>query len=348
MRALGIFAPIVMLIERCGASCPEDRQIPDPKSIASDTNPAAHPVPIDDLYYTRNVAGGAWSPDGKQVVFTTDMSGRLNLWKVNATGSWPIQLTPSADRPFNTARSLEGKWIVYQQDKGGNELWDLYAVPAEGGEIVNLTNTPEIREESPLWSPDGATLALNYKPKESTVYDIALLDWATRKVRKLTNETTKTYSWSAVAWSANGKTLFANRSETSGVPESDVYSIDVATGKRENLTPHQGKILYAASSASPDSKTLLITSTQKNGFQNVALLDVASKKLTWVTDTKWEASSADFSRDGESFTYTLNEDGESDSYLVNRASTRAEKVALPPALNSVASTPTTSSPGGIP
>src|SRR5205807_9573601 len=115
-------------------------------------------------------------------------------------------------------------------------------------EIVNLTNTPEIREESPLWSPDGATLALNYKPKESTVYDIALLDWATRKVRKLTKETTKTYSWSAVAWSSDGTTLFANRSVSSGVPESDVYSIDVATGKLENLTAHQGKILYAASS----------------------------------------------------------------------------------------------------
>src|SRR5205823_9284899 len=130
-----------------------------------------------------------------------------------------------------------------------------YAVPAEGGEIVNLTNTPEIREESPLWSPDGATLALNYKPKESTVYDIALLDWASRKVRKLTNETTKTYSWSPVAWSADGKYLFANRGEVSGTPESDVYRIEIASGKLENLTAHQGKVLYAASSLSPYGKT---------------------------------------------------------------------------------------------
>src|SRR5437667_34448 len=82
MRALRIFATIVLLINVCGASSPDDRQITDPKSIASTSNPAAHPVPIDDLYYTRNVAGGAWSPDGKHVVFTTDMSGRLNLWKV--------------------------------------------------------------------------------------------------------------------------------------------------------------------------------------------------------------------------------------------------------------------------
>jgi dipeptidyl aminopeptidase/acylaminoacyl peptidase len=346
MRAFRIFATIILLINVCGASSPDDRQITDPKFIASASNPAARPVPIDDLYYTRNVAGGAWSPDGKQVVFTTDMSGRLNLWKVNAAGSWPIQLTQSDDRQFNAAWSPDGKWIIYQQDKGGNELWDLYAVPAEGGETVNLTNTPEIREESPLWSPNGAILALNYKPKESTVYDIALLDWATRNIRKLTNETTRTYSWSGVAWSADGRTLIANRSETSGVPESDVYSIDVATGKLENLTAHQGKILYAASSASPDSKTLLITSTQKNGFQNVALLDVASKKLTWVTDTKWEATSADFSRDGKSFSYTLNEDGRIDSYLVDRPSMRAQKIELPPGLNSFVSTPTAFSPDG--
>ena len=346
MRVLRILVVIALTIQICPASSPDDRQITDPKSVTSASNPAAHPVPIEDLYYTRNIAGGAWSPDGKQVVFTTDMSGRLNLWKVNAAGGWPIQLAQSDDRQFNPAWSPDGKWIVYQQDKGGNELWDIYTVPAEGGEITNLTNTPEIREESAIWSPNSAILALNYKPKESTVYDIALLDWATKKVHKLTNESSKTYSWSAVAWSTDGKTLFANRNEISGVPESDVYAIDIATGKLENLTAHQGKILFAASSASPDGKTLLITSTQKNGFQNVALLDVASKKLTWVTDTKWEAGSADFSRDGKSFTYIVNEDGRIDPYLVDRVSMRAEKIELPPGLNSFVSTPTAFSPDG--
>jgi dipeptidyl aminopeptidase/acylaminoacyl peptidase len=346
MRTLRILVVIALTAQVCPASSPDDRQITDPKSVASTSNSAARAVPIEDLYYTRNVAGGAWSPDGKQLVFTTDMSGRMNLWRVNAAGGWPIQLTQSDDRQFNAVWSPDGKWIVYQQDKGGDELWDLYAVPADGGETVNLTNTPEIREQNPLWSPNGGLLALNYKPKQSTVYDIALLDWATRKIRKLTNEATKTYAWNAVAWSHDGKTLFANRSEISGVPESDVYAIDLATGKLENLTPHQGKILFAASSLSPDGKTVLITSTQKNGSQNVALLNVATKKLTWVTDTKWEASSVDFAPDGKSFTYVLNEDGRIDPYLVDRASMKAEKIDLPPGLNSYVSTPTAFSPDG--
>lgn len=51
----------------------------------------------------------------------------------------------------------DGKWILFQQDTAGNELWDIFAVPSEGGEVINLTNTPEIREEGPRWSPDGKT-----------------------------------------------------------------------------------------------------------------------------------------------------------------------------------------------
>jgi len=154
----------LLTISLCGAlaaqsSSPENRPITDPKATSSMSNPAARPVPIDDLYYTRAVYDPAWSPDGKQIVLVSDMSGRLNLWRVNSSGSWPIQLTQSDDRQFSPAWSPDGKWIVYQQDTAGNELWDLFAVPSDGGDIVNLTNTPDAREESPLWSADGSTLA---------------------------------------------------------------------------------------------------------------------------------------------------------------------------------------------
>ena len=328
------------------ASSPDERQITDPKSVTSEAKTGAQPVPIDDLFYTRTVFGTAWSPDGKQVSFTTDMSGRLNLWKVNASGGWPLQLTQSDDRQYSATWSPDSKWIVYQQDTGGNELWDLYAVPSDGGTPVNLTNTPAMREESPLWSRDGKTVALNVKPKEATNYDIALLDWNTRKIRKLTNEKTKSYSWGAVAWSQDGRTLYANRGEISGVPESEIYSIDIASGKTENLTPHRGKVLYAASALSPDGKTLLITSNEKNGYQNVGLLDVASNKITWATDTKWEANSEHFSPDGKSFTYEINADGQIDAYIADRNTMRARKIDLPPGLNFFSGNPSAFSPSG--
>jgi dipeptidyl aminopeptidase/acylaminoacyl peptidase len=128
---------------------PAGRQLTDPKSVASTANPNAQPIPIDDLYFTRGLYGASWSPDGKEVVFTTNFTGRPNLWKVSAGGGWPVQLTQSDERQYNAVFSPDGKWIVYQQDQAGNESWDLYAIPSDGGDAINLTNTPEIREESP-------------------------------------------------------------------------------------------------------------------------------------------------------------------------------------------------------
>jgi dipeptidyl aminopeptidase/acylaminoacyl peptidase len=335
----------VLLVIYCGGCAPmaastgpDDRPLTDPRSVVSASNPAARPAPIDDLYYTRSVFGAAWSPDGQQIVFTTDISGRFNLWKVRASGGWPIQLTQSDDRQYSAVWSPDGKWIVYQQDRAGNELWDLYAVPSEGGEVVNLTNTPSIREQDPHWSHDGNTIAFAYKPKEGSQYDIALLDWSTRKVHKLTNEQQPGYSWNVVAWSSDDKTIYADRVNPP-FTDADVYQIDVATGKLVNLTSHQGTIRYLASSLSPDGGTLLLSSDAKGGYMNIALLGIASKKVTWVTDVKWEAFSGNFSPDGKSYTYVINEDGLIDAYLADRSTNQAQKLDLPHGLNSFSGNP---------
>jgi len=311
---------------------PDDRPLIDPKSVVSASNPAARPAPIDDLYYTRSVFGAAWSPDGQQIVFTTDISSRPNLWKVRASGGWPIQLVQSDDRQYSAVWSPDGRWIVYQQDRAGNELWDLYAIPSDGGEPLNLTSTPAIREQDPHWSHDGRTIAFAYKPKDGTQYDIALLDWSTRKVHKLTNEQQPGYSWNVVAWSSDDKTIYADRVNPP-FTDANIYRIDVASGKLENLTPHQGTIRYLASSLSPEGGTILLSSDAKGGYMNIALLDVASKKVTWVTDLKWEAYSGNFSPDGKRYSFTVNEDGLTDAYLSDRATNHAEKLDVPHGLN---------------
>jgi dipeptidyl aminopeptidase/acylaminoacyl peptidase len=327
------------------ATSPDDRPITDPRSVASVRNPAAGPVPISQLYYTRTTFGAAWSPDGRQVAFTTNMTGRFNLWKVSAAGGWPIQLLESEDRQSGAVWSPDGKWIVFEQDFGGGELYDLFAIPSDGGELINLTNTPEVSESNAHWSPDGSLLAISYRPKASSTTDIALLDWKTKKVRKVTDEQTKNREWHGAIWSADGKTIYAERTNA-GSTDSDVYRIDVASGRQENLTPHQGDVVYRPSSVSPDGHTLLITSNEKAGYDNVALLDVSSQQRTWATDAKWEASAGAFSPDSKSFTYTLNADGRTDIYLVDRKSGNRAKLPFPEGINYLAGSPTAYAPSG--
>ncbi len=166
------------------ADSPADRKPTDAGAISSPASTVARPVPIEDLFYSRRVSSPAWSPDGRRIAFTTNLTGRANLWVVNSDGGWPLQLAVSDDRQNGAVWSPDGKWIVYQQDFGGSEYYDLFAVPSSGGAPVNLTNSPDISETTALFSPDGKTIALDYKPKASPTSDIALMDWNSRSGAK--------------------------------------------------------------------------------------------------------------------------------------------------------------------
>ena len=327
------------------ANSPADRRVTDPKSVKSEANTTAWPIAIEDLFYSRRVTSAAWSPNERQIAFSTNFTGRMNLWLVNSDGGWPLQLTVSDDRQLGAVWSPDGKWIVYQQDYGGSEYWDLFAVPSQGGSPVNLTNTPDVSETSPQFSPDGKAIALGYKPKTSPTSDIALLDWSTHKVKNLTNEHSKDHLWQLDSWTRDGKYIIATRM-SAGFDDASVYRIDLASGHAEELTPHQGKTLFLAGGISPDGKIILVTSNQKAGYQNVAILDVASKQLKWITDTQWEAQAGDFSPNGKLATWVLNADGITTTYVYDVGSGKSEAIAMPTGLTSPDGTPTAFSSNG--
>jgi len=345
MRIRVGFAAFAAALFSLATSSPSTREITDPKTITSAEMPGAGPVPIGDLFNTRSTGGGAWSPDGKEIVFVSNFTGRLNLWKVNSSGGWPIQLAQSDDRQSSAVWSPDGKWILYQSDRGGAELYDLFAIPSSGGPATNLTSTDDISETGAVWAPDGKSLAISYKPKTSPVTDIAILDWGTRAVRKLTQEASRDHLWQGYVWSPDSKFIYGTRGNAH-FTDSSVFRIEVATGKQEELTPHAGESRYRASSISPDGKRLLLTADRPGGYPNVALLDTATKKLSWVTDTQWDAQAGEFSPDGSSFTYTINEDGRTAVYLADGASGQGRKLNLAAGINSFSGNPTPYSPDG--
>jgi dipeptidyl aminopeptidase/acylaminoacyl peptidase len=181
-----------------------------------------------------------------------------------------------------------------------------------------LTNTSEISEENPAWSPDGEKLAYSVKPKSSPNYEIDMIEIGSKKITHLTTNTPADWSNVGPIWSHDGKWIVFSQQHAAG-KNSNVFIADAVTGKAINLTPHQAEQNFFATDISPDGKTVLMTSNAGNGYSNAALVDVATQKITWLTDDKWEVTSGKFSPDGRTVTWTANIDGAVEVFWGSRA-----------------------------
>jgi len=313
--------------------------ITDPAKLESKTVADMQPFSIEKLYMTRQIGGSTWSPDGKQVAFISNISGRNNLWLVPASGGWPTQLTISDQRQSQPVWSPDGQWIAYMSDRDGDEQWDIFLVSPKNGEVTNLTLSPESAEIEPAWSPDSKQLAYATKPKTGPSYEIELIDITTRHVRHLTKNTPKELSNQGPIFSRDGKFIVYTQLHATG-KDSNVFLLDLAGGQRTNLTPHEGRQNYLASNISPDGKSVLITSDAHNGYDNVGLLDIATRKIDWLTEEKWELSAGNFAPDGKSLTWAANIDGASQIYSFDIVSRQAEALPIARGINFPAGHPT--------
>jgi dipeptidyl aminopeptidase/acylaminoacyl peptidase len=250
---------------------------------------------------------------------------------MNANGSGVHQLVRNDDRQINPQFSPDDRLVVYSQDRGGDELFDIYAVPVEGGEPRNLTTTPDVSETVREFSPDGKLLAVTEKQKSSASIDLAVMEWPGGTIRQLTHEANPKAHWISNGWSPDGRFLYATRSI--GTDDSEIYRVDVNTGASEQLLPHTGKQLISISRASQDGRTLLITSNANGGYSNAALLDLATKKLRWITHTEWSARGVAFTPDGKGAVVIVNADGRASMRFINLKTIEQSERGVPPGWN---------------
>jgi Tol biopolymer transport system component len=101
--------------------------------------PAASPRRL--VYSTRADQQPAFSPDGKQIAFVSQRTGRRELWVANADGSNPQQRT-DLGAVFAPTWSPDGLHIVFHGRIAGQPRADVFTVPAAGGAMNRLTTHP--------------------------------------------------------------------------------------------------------------------------------------------------------------------------------------------------------------
>jgi len=307
-----------------------ERAVTDPKSLTSPVNPDARAVPLADIGASRSLGSVAWSIDGKRIFVATNLTGRTNIWRTDAAGSWPVQLTQSDDAQTGLTASADGQYLYFQQDVGGNEYSDIYRVPVNGGAVENLTNTPDRRESGMLPGPSGGLVALSTKLRSEGQSNVAVMD-ANGVVRVLTKEADPQYGWSPIAWIDGGKALIANRDRVDS-KVGEVWRIDIATGAATKLMA-KADTIYTAADATADGRWIAVNTDVDTGQIHAGLYDSVSRQWKWLKPTPWEQTASIFTRDGRTLIFGTNADTRSTLYRYDLATGTEIPLAIPPGVN---------------
>ncbi len=85
-----------------------------------------------------------WSPDSRQIAFQSHRDGQWAVCVIDADGQNDIVLTPQFDSRKPTWSS-DGTKIAFTSEG------DIFTMNADGTNVVNITNTPDVGENYPEW-----------------------------------------------------------------------------------------------------------------------------------------------------------------------------------------------------
>jgi Tol biopolymer transport system component len=97
------------------------------------------------------------SPDGKWLVYDSDLAGNADIYRVPIGGGEPERLTTDPSDDFFPTLSPDGREIAFHSWRTGNR--DIFVQPLDGGPVQQVTATPARQEVNAIWSPDGSALA---------------------------------------------------------------------------------------------------------------------------------------------------------------------------------------------
>jgi dipeptidyl aminopeptidase/acylaminoacyl peptidase len=185
------------------------------------------------LFGDPEIAGAQISPDGAFIAFIKPFKGTRNIWVKKTAESFDKAKPITADtkRPIpGYFWSQDGKFILFVQDKAGDENYNVYAVnpseaPASGQDVPaarNLTDVKGIRAiiySVPRSEPDAIYVGMNDRDAAwHDLYKVKISTGERTLVRKNTERIT------AYVFDLKGQLRLASRSAENG--DTEVLRVD--------------------------------------------------------------------------------------------------------------------------
>jgi tricorn protease len=221
-----------------------------------------------------------------------------DLYVMDLPGERPekVQVLVPDDKPFARAEYRNvAKWT------GGADLspsgkraviearGELFTVPAEKGDVRNLTNTPGARERDPAWSPDGRWIA--YLSDASGEYQVHVVGSDGRTPDRQVTRESGTFRF-APRWSPDSKKLaFSDKTRT-------LWWCDVANGKLTRVDKSDYGEIHDYQ-WSGDSRWLAYSKPWSNNFNRIVMYALDGGRATVVSNGMTDDFSPTFDAEGK-------------------------------------------------
>ncbi len=252
--------------------------------------------------------GFDWSPDGTKLVFSdrVDKESTYDLYIVDVASGEVTQLTSD-----DQSDEEEPDWsptddvVAYHHAPKGDgipaEGYDVYTVDVSDGTTTQLTDN-EWWDYSPLWSPDGESIAFfstrdDFHSEDGPYeWDLWLMDADGSNERRLTEQATRKMD---ATWSPDGESIaYESRCDDDYCGndyDDNIYVVDVSSGKLRRVTT-KGKRGEGWPSWSPDSRWIAFWVSLRGGREAdiwaIRLKDGFVKDLSAAThmgEHQWSA-----------------------------------------------------------
>jgi serine/threonine protein kinase len=125
------------------------------KSFESDNNSNENPSS------EFNTEASELSADSNLIVFNSGTAANPDIFIYNPNSGDVQQLTNGTRKDQGATWSPDGEQIAFYGAEENETNSDIYVMKADGSNLQNLTNSPDVNERYPSWSPDGTRLAFH-------------------------------------------------------------------------------------------------------------------------------------------------------------------------------------------
>jgi tricorn protease len=226
-------------------------------------------------------------------------SGKPSQVNIHIAGDLPAtrpHWEKVADKIQGAAISPTGARAVFQA-RG-----EILSVPAEKGDIRNLTRTTGIAERDPSWSPDGKWIA--FFSDESGEYALHLVDQSgLGKVKKINLGNPPSFFYSPT-WSPDSKKIaFTDK-------RLNLWYVDIEKGAPVKATTdlYDAWAIQMNPQWSPDSKWLTYSKYLPNHMRAIYVYSLESAKSSQLTDGLSDARFSVFDKSGKYLFFTASTD----------------------------------------